>query len=79
MYKAVYYFGPRWEKRIEVPKACQPGPDFSPDDCVINQEPKLVLFSPPLNKETFKTFLEDLSADGYPDEATDMREGIQIQ
>jgi hypothetical protein len=78
MYKAVYYFGPRWEKKIEIPKECSPGPNFSPEDCVLNSEPKVTVYKNPLTNESFNGLLDELKKDGYEAEANELKKSVKF-
>ncbi len=79
MYQAVNTFGPRWEKKIEIPKECKPGPDFSAEDCVINSEPVIVTYKNPLNKDSLDAFLSELRKTGYSQEATELESAVKLQ
>ncbi len=78
MYKAVYQFGPRWEKKIDIPKECQAGPDFSAADCVINSEPKIEVYRNPVTPETFAAFVKAIRSDGFGSEADEMEAKIRF-
>lgn len=77
MYKAVSWFGPRWQTVQEIPDSCQPGHSFSPEDCVINSVPKVVNIEQPLDKGRFEAFLTDVREEGYAEEAALLEREIQ--
>jgi hypothetical protein len=78
MYKAVYYFGPRWEKKINVPEECQPGPKFKAEDCVLNSEPELVTYRNPITKDSFAQMLQELRTAGFGPEADELERVIKF-
>jgi hypothetical protein len=78
MYQAVYQFGPRWAKKADKAKECKAGAEFDPDKCALNDVPK-ESYTPPLNKDTFNSFLGDLRKQGYAEEAAQLERETPVQ
>jgi hypothetical protein len=73
MYQAVYYFGPRWTTKIEIPKECK-----AAGDCVINSAPVTVPYKNPLNTKTLNNFVNELQKQGYGDEANELKKSVTL-
>lgn len=79
MYKAVYFFGPRWKATVAIPDACKPGPNFSPGDCIINSSGTAVVEHPPITKESVGKLLAELRSEGFVEEAKEIEEKVKIK
>jgi hypothetical protein len=77
MYLAVYYFGPRWLNQAQRDKECV-GKKFDPKKCILNAGVPPV-FEPPLNKQSFDIFLNELRKRDLGSEADQLQEEVEIK